>query len=106
MTDRKSRRMILKAVASLPALTFGLIPEVNASSGQKKAKKSPAAIFHEDDFEAEWACLPFIVKGDNKEGASRDDVRGYIVKLPSGDFVAYSRHCRELGCKFEYIKEP
>jgi Rieske Fe-S protein len=107
MTDRKSRRTILKAVASLPAVTFGLMPGANAKGVEEKAKKPPAAVFHEDDFDQEWAYLPFIVKADPAAGTGEaSDVRGYVMRLPSGDFAAYSRHCRELGCKFEFVKEP
>jgi Rieske Fe-S protein len=105
MTERKSRRTILKAVASLPAATFGLMPVVGARESLKNAKKAPAAIFHEDDFDGEWSCLPFVVKTD-RDGGTNHDVRGYVMRLPSGEFAAYNRNSHELGCKFEFVKEP
>src|ERR1700735_3440619 len=101
MVDRTSRRKILQAVASIPAVGLGLIPaaagkKCSEDSGQAKtdSKKGPAAIFHEDDLQTEWTCLPFVIKGegDNHTDASRDQ-RGYLIKLPSGNLVAYRRVC-------------
>jgi Rieske Fe-S protein len=115
MVDRTSRRKILQVVASIPAVGLGLMPAAlsrecsDDSLPDKKSakkKKGPAAIFHEDDLQAEWTCLPFVLKGagDNHADASGDE-RGYLIKLPSGNLVAYRRVCSKHGCKFEYLKK-
>jgi Rieske Fe-S protein len=42
----------------------------------------------------------------NPEGKEVRQIPGYIVKLPTGDVVAYSRICPHLGCIFNFVKDP
>lgn len=107
MSDRKSRRTILKVVASLPAAALGFTPGCEARSSDAKPNKRPAAIFHLEDFSEDWSHLPFVVKADETcEATAARDVRGFVMRLPGGDFVAYDRQSTELGCKFEFVKDP
>ncbi|HEY9759424.1 MAG TPA: hypothetical protein V6C97_29975 [Oculatellaceae cyanobacterium] len=121
MDERTSRRKILQAVAALPAASLGLMNAAVAAGGKSAeacssgeaqsdltpgsaangSNKAPAAIFHEEDLVDVWACLPFIIKGGAPDD-TRSDERGYAIKLPSGDVVAYARGCKMHGCKFDY----
>ena len=42
----------------------------------------------------------------NPEGKEVRKIPGFIVKLPTGDVVAYSRICPHLGCIFNFVKDP
>jgi Rieske Fe-S protein len=125
MEERTSRRKILQAAAALPAAGLGLMSAAVASAAETKnaadtcssaadgaksagsggSNKAPAAIFHEEDLSEAWSCLPFIIKGGTPEDVESDE-RGFAIKLPSGDVVAYARVCKKRGCKFEYSKTP
>src|SRR5208283_3239771 len=54
-------------------------------------------------------CLPFMFSQTyqeyNPEGAEVRKIPGYVVKLPTGDVVAYSRICPHLGCIFNFVDE-
>lgn len=121
MDEHTSRRKILQAVAALPVASLGLATTALAAAGKRAegcssgdaqsklasgvaasgSSKAPAAIFHEEDLVDVWACLPFIIKGGAPDD-TRSDERGYAIKLPSGDVVAYARGCKKHGCKFDY----
>lgn len=55
-------------------------------------------------------CQAFRFVQANKEftalGQQINQVPGFAVKLPSGDFAVYSRICPHLGCVFNYVKDP
>lgn len=124
MTAGTSRRLILKTVAAIPlAATFGLLAspmlrflrptlkplDVLGPSDQPLAEP-PVPIFTDKDFPAAWTCLPFMFKQSyveyNPEGKEVRSIPGYIVKLPDGEVVAYSRICPHLGCIFQFVKDP
>ncbi len=124
MADGTSRRLLLKTVAAIPlAATFGLLAspflrfllptrkplDVLGKSDQPIAEP-PVPSFKDSDFPEPWTCLPFMFKQSyieyNPEGKEVRQIPGYIVKLPTGDVVAYSRICPHLGCIFNFVKDP
>jgi Rieske Fe-S protein len=42
----------------------------------------------------------------NPEGKETRLIPGFIVKIPGGDVVAYSRICPHLGCIFNFVPDP
>src|SRR6516225_1117262 len=123
MTEGTPRRTLLKTAAAIPlAVTFGLIAspllrflrptlkplDVFGPSDQPAAESSN--VFKESDFPEPWTCLEFNFKQSyieyNPEGKETREIPGYIVKLPGGDVVAYSRICPHLGCIFRFVKDP
>jgi Rieske Fe-S protein len=123
MTEGTPRRALLKTVAAIPlALTFGLVAspllrflrptlkplDLFGSSDQPLAESS--VVFKDSDFPEAWTCLPFSFQQSyleyNPEGKETRNIPGYIVKLPDGDVVAYSRICPHLGCIFNFVKDP
>lgn len=123
MTEGTSRRVLLKTAAAVPlAFTFGLafsplfrflLPtrkplDLLGPSDQPRALEPVK--FTDADFPEAWTCLPFTFQQSyleyNPEGAEIRKIPGYIVKLPDGDVVAYSRICPHLGCIFNFVKEP
>ncbi len=119
----KSRRIFLKTAAGIPlAVTFGLLAspllrylrptlkplDVFGQSDQPQVEE--AVSFKDSDFPEPWTCLPFMFKQSyleyNPEGKESRPIPGFIVKLPSGDVVAYSRICPHLGCIFNFVKDP
>ncbi len=123
MTEGTSRRLILKTVAAIPlALTFGLVAspllrflrptikplDLFGPSDQPKPKKD--VNFKNSDFPEAWTCIPFMFeqtyKEYNPEGQEVRKIPGYIVSLPNGEKVAYSRICPHLGCVFNFVKDP
>ena len=129
MTDQNNndgikRRLILKTVAAIPlAATFGLLLspflrflrptlgplDVLGKSDQPLAEE-PIPTFTDDMFPEPWTCLPFMFSQKyleyNPELKEVRTIPGFIVKLPSGDIVAYSRICPHLGCIFNFVKDP
>ncbi len=124
MADGTSRRLLLKTVAAIPlAATFGLLAspflrfllptrkplDILGKSDQPIAEP-PVPSFKDTDFPEPWTCLPFMFKQSyieyNPEGKEVRQIPGYIVKLPTGDVVAYSRICPHLGCIFNFVKDP
>src|ERR1700734_3423713 len=106
----KSRRIFLQTAAAIPlAATFGLLAspllrylrptlkplDVFGASDQPSAEEP--VVFKDSDFPEEWTCLPFVFKQSyveyNPEGKETRNIPGFIVKLPTGDIVAYSRIC-------------
>jgi len=123
MTEGTPRRTLLKTVAAIPlAVTFGLLAspflrylrptlkplDVFGPSDQPQAA-SPTS-FKESDFPEAWTCLPFSFQQSyveyNPEGKEVRNIPGFIVKLPNGEVVAYSRICPHLGCIFNFVKDP
>src|SRR5580658_2263205 len=119
-----NRRTVLKTVAAIPlAATFGLLIspllrylrptlkplDVFGPSDQPIAE-APVPTFKESDFPDTWTCLPFMFKQSyieyNPEGRETRQIPGFIVKIPNGDIVAYSRICPHLGCIFNFVKDP
>jgi len=119
-----NRRTMLKVAAGIPlAATFGLLIspmlrylrptlkplDVIGPSDQPEAEP-PIPIFKDSDFPDTWTCLPFMFKQKYKEyNPEHNEVRqipGFIVKIPTGDIVAYSRICPHLGCIFNFVKDP
>lgn len=124
MEDGVRRRVILKTVAALPlAATFGLLIspflrylrptlkplDILGQSDQPLAEP-PIPTYTDKDFPDPWTCLPFMFNQKyveyNPEAAEVRKIPGYIVKLPNGDVVAYSRICPHLGCIFNFVKDP
>lgn len=118
-----SRRVLLKTLAAIPlALTFGLVAspllrymrptlaplDLFGPSDQPGAE-APVE-FSDTDFPETWTCLPFMFKQKyieyNPEGKEVREIPGFVVKLPTGDVVAYSRICPHLGCVFNFVKDP
>jgi Rieske Fe-S protein len=118
-----NRRIILKTLAAIPlAATFGLVIspllrfmrptlkplDVFGPSDQPGPEED--VFFNDTDFPKEWTCLPFMFKQKyieyNPEGKEVREIPGFIVKLPSGDVVAYSRICPHLGCVFNWVPDP
>jgi Rieske Fe-S protein len=118
-----SRRVVLKSVAAIPlAFTFGLafsplfrflLPtrrplDLLGPSDQPAALES--VTFKDSDFPADWTCLEFMFQQSYKEyNPESQEVRkipGFILKLPGGDVVAYSRICPHLGCIFKFVPNP
>ncbi|MDR3612278.1 MAG: ubiquinol-cytochrome c reductase iron-sulfur subunit [Candidatus Obscuribacterales bacterium] len=124
MVDGTTRRTILKTVAAIPlAASIGLIVsplvrflrptlkplDVFGNSDQPIAEP-PVPTFKASDFPEPWTCIPFMFKQSyleyNPEGKEVRQIPGFIVKLPTGDVVAYSRICPHLGCIFNFVKDP
>lgn len=124
MAESQTRRTILKTVAAVPlAATFGLLAspflrfllptrkplDVVGSSDQPVAEP-PVPVFTEEELKDTWTCLPFMFKQSyieyNPEGKEVRQIPGFIVKIPNGDVVAYSRICPHLGCIFNFVKDP
>jgi Rieske Fe-S protein len=124
MVEGTTRRNILKTVAAVPlAATIGLLVspfvrylrptlkplDVIGKSDQPLAEE-PVPHFSASDFPEDWTCLPFMFKQSyieyNPEGKEVRQIPGYIVKIPGGDVVAYSRICPHLGCIFNFVKDP
>lgn len=124
MSDGTSRRLLLKTVAAIPlAATFGLLAspflrflrptlkplDILGGSDQPVAAP-PKVAFKDSDFPAPWTCLPFMFNQGyieyNPEGTEIRQIPGFIVKLPTGDVVAYSRICPHLGCIFNFVADP
>jgi len=114
---------MLKTAAAIPlAATFGLLVspmlrflrptlkplDVFGPSDQPQAEKPVQ--FKESEFPDEWTCLPFTFEQRyieyNPEGKEVRKIPGFIVKIPGGDVVAYSRICPHLGCVFNFVKDP
>lgn len=124
MTDGVKRRVLLKTIASLPlALTFGLLispfmrvllptrkPLGVLGESDQPLAEPPIPTFTDKDFPKPWTCIPFMFNQKyveyNPEGAEIRKIPGYIVNLPNGDVVAYSRICPHLGCIFNFVDEP
>jgi len=119
-----NRRTLLKTVAAIPlAATFGLLIspmlrymrptlkplDVIGPSDQPIAEE-PVPTFKDSDFPEDWTCLPFMFRQSyieyNPEGKETRLIPGFIVKIPGGDVVAYSRICPHLGCIFNFVKDP
>lgn len=124
MVEGTSRRLLLKTVAAIPlAASFGLLIspllrflrptmkplDVLGPSDQPLAEP-PVPTFRDSDFPDSWTCLPFMFKQAyieyNPEAKEVRQIPGFIVKLPNGDIVAYSRICPHLGCVFNFVKDP
>lgn len=129
MTDQNTndgikRRTMLKTVAAIPlALTFGLLLspflrflrptlgplDILGKSDQPLAEE-PIPEFTDDMFPEAWTALPFMFNQKyieyNPELKEVRTIPGYIVKLPNGEIVAYSRICPHLGCIFNFVKDP
>lgn len=123
MSDGTTRRTLLKTAAAIPlALTFGLVAsplfrylrptmkplDLTQPSDQPAALKD--VVFSTSDFPEPWTCIPFTFsqsyKEYNPEGTEVRSIPGFIVNLPSGEKVAYSRICPHLGCIFNFVKDP
>lgn len=124
MSDGVKRRLLLKTVAAIPlAATFGLLAspflrfllptrkplDILGNSDQPVAEE-PVPTFTRADFSNEWTCLPFMFRQSyieyNPEAKEVRQIPGFIVKLPTGKIVAYSRICPHLGCIFNFVKDP
>jgi Rieske Fe-S protein len=83
--------------------------DVIGKSDQPLAEQ-PVPTFKQSDFPTEWTALPFMFRQSyieyNPEGKETRQIPGYIVKIPGGDIVAYSRICPHLGCIFNFVKDP
>src|SRR3984885_14502748 len=124
MVEGTTRRTILKTVAAIPlAATFGLLaspllrflrptlkPLDILGRSDQPFPEEPVPKFKDSDFPDAWTCLPFMFKQAyveyNPEGKEVRQIPGFIVKLPTGDVVAYSRICPHLGCIFNFVKDP
>src|SRR6185437_7715197 len=123
MTEGTSRRNLLKFVAGVPlAFTFGLAfsPLFRFLLPTRKPldllgpSDQPAPLkdvkFTDADFPKAWTCIPFTFEQQyreyNPEGREVRKIPGFILKLPSGEVVAYSRICPHLGCIFNYVPDP
>ncbi len=122
--DGTSRRTLLKVAAAVPlALTFGLLgspllryirptlkPLDLFGKSDQPIAEPPVPTFKDSDFPAAWTCIPFMFNQSyieyNPEGKEVRNIPGFIVKLPNGDVVAYSRICPHLGCIFNFVKDP
>jgi Rieske Fe-S protein len=119
-----TRRTVLKTAAAIPlAATFGLLVspllrflrptlkplDVIGPSDQPIAEQ-PLPTYTDKDFPDDWTCLPFMFRQSyleyNPEAKETRLIPGYIVKIPGGDIVAYSRICPHLGCIFNFVKDP
>lgn len=119
----KSRRIFLQTAAAIPlAASLALLAspflrylrptlkplDVFGNSDQPAAEEP--VVFTDKDFPEPWTCLPFVFKQSyleyNPEGKETRNIPGFIVKLPTGDIVAYSRICPHLGCIFNFVKDP
>jgi Rieske Fe-S protein len=118
----QSRRNILKFVAAAPlALTFGFAGEALMrfakpsmkplglfdSSDQPGCAIQP--VFVQRDFPEPWTCIPFLfplkITEFNPEQQEICKIPGFIIRLPCGEFVAYSRICPARGCVINYVRE-
>lgn len=123
MTEGTTRRGLLKTAAAIPlAFTFGLAfsPLFRFLLPTRKPldllgpSDQPAAVvpveFSDSDFPSAWTCLPFEFQQSYKEyNPEVKEVRkipGFILKLPTGEVVAYSRICPHLGCIFNFVPKP
>lgn len=131
MTDKTTRRAILKMVASFPlALTFGLLPgflkqgmkgatadEASAAETKQSLAESssklrilnqpevvsgPLAKFHQSRFEQSWDFAEFT-SADNGDGLTR---RGIVIRLPDGELVAYESGCQSPACSLALKEAP
>lgn len=122
-TNSTTRRVILKTLAALPlALTFGLVGPPLLRYGRPTMKPldvfgapdtphpEKEVVFSRSDFEEPWTCREFtftqVYTQYNPDGQEIGRVPGYMLKLPNGDMVAYSRICPHLGCVFRFVEDP
>lgn len=118
-----TRRSILKTLAALPlAFTFTLVgapllryarPTVgplDIFAPPDTPRPDGEVVFSYDDFLKPWTCREFTFTQEyvqyNADGKESRKIPGYIVKLPSGEIVAYSRICPRLGCVFRFVEDP
>ncbi|HEY9773268.1 MAG TPA: ubiquinol-cytochrome c reductase iron-sulfur subunit [Planktothrix sp.] len=119
-----TRRTLLKTAAAIPlAATFGLLispmlrflrptlkPLDIIGKSDQPIAEAPVPTFKQSDFPDVWTAIPFMFKQSyieyNPEGKETRQIPGFIVKIPGGDIVAYSRICPHLGCIFNFVKDP
>src|SRR5262249_38621119 len=123
MNSSISRRFLLKTLAGVPlAATFGLaispivrffrptIGPLNLFQPSDQPRAAIESTFAQTDFPEPWTCIPFTFQQSyveyNPEGHQVRKIPGFILKLPAGDIVAYSRICPHLGCIFNFVKNP
>lgn len=123
MTDGVKRRVLLKTVASASSPDIRAIDIAfhESLATNKKASgcagrirpalaEPPIPTFTDSDFPKPWTCIPFMFNQKyveyNPEGAEIRKIPGFIVKLPTGDVVAYSRSNPHLGCIFNFVDDP
>lgn len=124
MSDRLTRRMVLRTVASLPlAFTFSLLASpavrfLKPSHGplnlvdkpDQPVAIKPIVTFDESQLSAPWTCLSFTFNQEFQQYSpgltEKRRIPGFIVRLPDGDTVAYSRICPHLGCIFNFVEDP
>lgn len=123
MYETTARRSILKTLAALPlAATFGMVcgpllryarPTVgplDIFAPPDSPRPKGEVVFSLEEFAKPWTCKEFTFTQEyvqyNPEGKESRKVPGYIVKLPSGEIVAYSRICPHLGCVFRFVDDP
>lgn len=123
MHPNTTRRSILKTIAALPlAFTFALVgapllryarPTVgplDIFAAPDIPRPEGEVAFSYEEFAKPWTCREFTFTQRyvqyNAAGNETRKIPGYIVKLPSGEIVAYSRICPHLGCVFRYVEDP
>lgn len=123
MHTKHTRRTVLKTFAAVPvALTLGVAGTLTLRYSKPTARPldlfgppdapTPAkdVVFSDADFPEAWTCREFTFQQNfvqfNPEGNEVGNIPGYIVKLPKGDIVAYSRICPHLGCVFRFVEDP
>ena len=123
MFDPITRRNLLKAIVAIPVLGTLIaaispmmrflkpsIKPLNLMQGPDLPTSLDPVEFNLSDFPNAFDYKAFYFTQVNKEFTALEkqinQVPGFVVKLPNGDFACYSRICPHLGCVFNYVKEP
>ena len=123
MDTETTRRNLLKLILAVPILGTLLaalspfmrflkptIKPLNYMQGPDLPKSLKPVVFNLSEFPNAFDAQAFTFTQENKEytalGSQINNVPGFAVKLPSGDFAVYSRICPHLGCVFNYVPNP
>lgn len=123
LDSETNRRNILKAILAVPVLGT-LAAAVSPIMRFLKPTIKPLNYMQEADmptslepvsfdlslFPNDFDVQAFKFTQVNKEytaiGTKMNDIPGFAVKLPTGDFIVVSRICPHLGCVFNFVPEP
>ena len=123
MDIETTRRDLLKAMLAVPVLGTMLaalspfmrflkptVKPLNYMQGPDLPQSLKPVVFDLSLFPNPFDAQAFMFTQLNKEytaiGSQINNVPGFAVKLPDGNFAVYSRICPHLGCVFNYVPNP
>ena len=118
-----TRRNLLKAIVAIPVLGTLIaaisplmrflkptVKPFNYMQGPDLPISLKPVEFNLSEFPNPFDHKAFNFSQANKEftalGKQINEIPGFVVKLPSGEFAIYSRICPHLGCVFNYVQNP